>query len=77
MEAVALQMCSTFYERLDIPFDPSFIKQILQAIFTILHFYRNNTQAKLIPVSVIKPVHLFFANFMIKQSSQDLVNACN
>lgn len=34
-----------------------------------MHFYKNNTKAKVIPVPIIKAVWSFFANFMIYNGS--------
>lgn len=50
---------------------------MLVSIFTSLHFYRNNTRAKVIPVSIMKAIHVFFANLMVTHGSQLLVDACN
>ena len=80
METEALKLCSCVFERLgDAP--PSdngeFLRSVLIAIFTSLHFYRNNTRAKVIPAKIMKAVHIFFANFMVVHGSLALVNACN
>lgn len=69
MEQVALNICSTLFERLEGPPDTDFLHTILYSICQSLHFYRNNTKAKLIPVSIMKAVHLFLANFMVGHGS--------
>ena len=46
-------------------------------IFQALHFYRNNTRAKVIPASIMKSIHIFFATIMVCHGSQALVNAAN
>ena len=50
---------------------------MLVAIFTSLHFYRNNTKSKVIPASIMMAIHTFFASFMVCYGSETLVNACN
>ena len=47
------------------------------SIFTSLHFYRNNTRSKVIPASIMKSIHVFFATLMVCHGSQSLVDACN
>jgi hypothetical protein len=64
METVALNMASTLFEKIE-ECDLGFLKDILFAIFSSLHFYRNNTKSKTIPTAIMKAVHLFFANFMV------------
>ena len=57
--------------------DEAFLNKLLLAIFTSLHFYRNNTKSKVIPIAIMKTVHVFFANFMVCHGSQTLVDNCN
>jgi hypothetical protein len=64
METVALSIASTLFERVE-ECDLDFLKDILLTICQSLHFYRNNTKSKTIPTTIMKAVHLFFANFMI------------
>lgn len=80
MEQVALKLCSTVFERLGpapLQDNGQFLHQVLIAIFTCLHFYRNNTRSKVIPASIMKSIHVFFATFMVCHGSQALVEACN
>ena len=42
-----------------------------------MHFYRNNTKAKVIPASIMKAIHIFFATIMVCHGSEALVNSCN
>ncbi len=42
-----------------------------------MHFYRNNTKFKQIPIPVIKAVHIFLSTFMVTQGSTALVTACD
>ena len=42
-----------------------------------MHFYRNNTKNKVIPVSITKAVLVFFATYMINQGCDKLVQACD
>lgn len=53
------------------------MNSVLVSIFTSLHFYRNNTRAKVIPASIMKSIHVFFATIMVCHGSEALVNACN
>ena len=79
-ETVALKICSAVFERLgEAPLSDngSFLNAVLIGIFTSLHFYRNNTKAKIIPASIMKAIHLFFANFMICHGTQALVDSTN
>ena len=80
MEKEALKICSCVFERLGqatLQDNGAFFNAILMGIFTSLHFYRNNTRAKVIPVSIMKTIHIFFATFMVCHGSQTLVDACN
>jgi hypothetical protein len=76
METSALFIGSALFEKLGI-FDPEFLKKFLYAIFTSLHFYRNSTKNKTIPIPIIKSIHTFFATFMINNGSEALVAACD
>lgn len=78
MEQVALQFASSMFEKLGTSMnDDSFINAVLLGIFTSLHFYRNNTKSKVIPQTIMKTVHSFFATFMVVLGSQVLVENCN
>ena len=79
-EAVALKLCSCVFERLgSVPLQDNgaFLNEVLVSIFKSLHFYRNNTRAKIIPGSIMKVVHIFFATFMVCHGSQALIDSCN
>ena len=64
MESTALQIGSTLFERLGI-FDENLLKDFLFQIFTTMHYYRNNTNTKTIPVAITKSILIFFATFMV------------
>lgn len=64
MEQTSLQTASAIFEKMGIPSD-QFLHDYLMAIFTTLHFYRNNTKTKTIPVKIVRSIWTFFANFMI------------
>ena len=78
-EQVALKIGSAIFERIgvDLGDGGKFLKDVLFAIFGSLHFYRNNTKSKVIPLSIMRNVHSFFANSMICHGSEVLINACN
>jgi len=78
MENEALKISSAVFEKIPVGYDKaSFLNAVLLGIFQSLHFYRNNTKSKVIPTSIMKSVHSFFANFMASHSTQELVSACD
>lgn len=78
MENEALKISSAVFEKISAGYDKAaFLGAVLVGIFTSLHFYRNNTKSKVIPTSIIKAVHSFFANFMASHSTAELVTACD
>ena len=80
MEGVALKICSCVFERIGnapLQDNGAFMSSVLVSIFTSLHFYRNNTKAKIIPASIMKAIHVFFATIMVVHGSEALLNACN
>lgn len=78
MEQDALKISSALFEKIGASFDNgSFLNSILFSIFQSLHFYRNNTKSKVIPNSIMKCVHSFFTTFMVIQSSEALLSACD
>mmetsp|Transcript_5909 Transcript_5909/g.9614 ORF Transcript_5909/g.9614 Transcript_5909/m.9614 type:complete len:184 (+) Transcript_5909:1963-2514(+) len=76
MEGEGLKIASAMLERMGM-FDPAFVKDIFFAIFSSLHFYRNNTKGKVIPTAIMREVLVFFATFVINFGIQDLINVCN
>lgn len=76
METVALQMSSALFERVGI-FSEEVLNKILFGIFTCMHYYRNNTKNKVIPGSITRTIHIFFATFMINFGSDALIQACD
>lgn len=76
METVALQMSSALLERIGI-FSEEVLNKILFAVFTCMHYYRNNTKNKVIPASITRAIHIFFATFMINFGSDALIQACD
>jgi hypothetical protein len=75
-EALALQISSALFERIGI-FDETFLRELFTQIFTVMHFYRNNTKNKVIPITITKAIHIFFATYMINQGCDKLVQACD
>ena len=76
MEQVSLQIGSAVFEKIGVP-NPGFLKEYMFSIFTSMHFYRNNTKSKIIPLPIIKSIWTFFTNFMVYNGSQLLVETCN
>jgi len=42
-----------------------------------MHFYRNNTRNKVIPLSITKAIHIFFSTFMINFGHDKLLQSCD
>lgn len=76
MEPVALAIGNAMFEKLGV-FDQDFLKAFLFEIIKCLHFYRNNTKSRTIPVPITKSTLAFFATFMINIGSDNLVQACD
>jgi hypothetical protein len=76
MEQVSLQIASSVFEKIGVP-NQDFLKSYIISIFTCMHFYRNNTRSKVIPLPIVKSIWTFFANFMIYNGSQTLIDTCN
>ena len=57
--------------------DNDILKKVLFAIFTSMHFYRNNTKKGIVPPGVTKPVLIFFATFIINFGEDALLQACD
>jgi hypothetical protein len=76
LEPMALAIGSAMFEKIGI-ISEEFLKAFLFNCFKTLHFYRNNTKAKVIPVPISKAIFTCFANFIINIGSQQLVQACD
>ena len=72
MEAVALAIGTAMFEKLGV-FDQDFLKAFLFEVIKCLHFYRNNTKSRTIPIPITKCVLSFFATFMINIGIDNLV----
>lgn len=42
-----------------------------------MHFYRNNTKNKVIPVAITKSILVFFATFIVNNGADLLVETCD
>jgi hypothetical protein len=76
MEPTAMLIASAVFEKLGVP-NPQFLHDFLLSVFTCLHFYRNNTKNKVIPVTITKAIWSCFSNIMIYHGTSTLVGACN
>lgn len=76
METVGLQIVSALYERVGIS-DPAQLKDFLFTVFSCMHFYRNNTKNKVIPVAITKSILIFFATFIVNHGVDLLVESCD
>mmetsp|Transcript_31763 Transcript_31763/g.31040 ORF Transcript_31763/g.31040 Transcript_31763/m.31040 type:complete len:188 (-) Transcript_31763:338-901(-) len=76
MEPIAIHLASAMFEKFQL-YNGEFLHNLLFAVFKSLHFYRNNTKQQCIPLTIIKAVQLFFANFIIANGTHALTQACN
>lgn len=76
MEPIGLQVGSAMFEKMGITSE-DFLKTFLFSCFKTLHFYRNNTKAKIIPVPISKAIFTCFANFIIGHGGQKLIESCD
>ena len=76
VETVALQVISATFERLGLEND-QYLHNSLFSIFSSMHFYRNNTKNKVIPVQITKAILIFFATFMINFGTDKLIAAAD
>lgn len=75
MEPTAMTLAGAMFEKLTAP--EAFAKGFLLAVFHCMHFYRNNTKSKLIPLAITKAVWSCLATFAIYQGLQSLYAACD
>jgi hypothetical protein len=76
MESTAMQIASVLFERIGI-FSEDIVQKVLFQIFTTMHFYRNNTKNKIIPIAITKSIIIFFATFMVNFGEDMLIGACD
>lgn len=76
LENVALQITSALFERIGLMSDQQ-LHQVLFSIFSSMHFYRNNTKNKVIPIQITKAILIFFATFMINFGTDKLLNTAD
>jgi len=74
METTGMSIASAIFEKLG---SGEFINAFLFSLFSCLHFYRNNTKAKLIPLTISKSIWSCLATFVIYHGTQALVAACD
>jgi len=69
MEPTAMSIASAIFEKLSMGggLSEEFINGFLFSVFSCLHFYRNNTKAKIIPLTISKAIWSCFATFIIYQ----------
>jgi len=71
-----MQLASAMFERIGI-LDEELVKNVLFNIFTIMHFYRNNTKKQVIPIAITRSIHIFFSTFIINFGVDRLVSSCD
>ena len=76
MESVGLQIGNALFEKFGV-YDENFLNQFLFSTISTMHFYRNNTKQKIIPIQISKAVHTFFSTFIVNSGTDSLVQACN
>ena len=79
METTGLSVASAIFEKLSNTggFIEQFIQGFLFSVFSCLHFYRNNTKAQVIPLTISKAIWSCLATFIVYQGAQTLVAACD
>ena len=80
MESQAMQIASAIFEKLGTAsggLNEQFIQNFLYAVFQCMHFYRNNTKSKIIPISISKSIWSCWATFIIYLGGASLVAACD
>ena len=67
METTAMSIAGAIFEKLATSggMSQDFLNGFLMSVFTCLHYYRNNTKNKLIPVTITKSIWSVFATFII------------
>ncbi len=65
MEPTALTIAGAIFERIGGSLSGEFVKGFLMSVFQCLHFYRNNTKSKMIPLTISKAVWSCLATFII------------
>lgn len=67
MEPTAMSIASAIFEKLSMGggLSDEFINGFLFSVFSCLHFYRNNTKTKIIPLTISKAIWSCFATFII------------
>lgn len=66
METIGMNIASALFEKLGQGgLADQFIHSFLFSVFSCLHFYRNNTKTKLIPVTIAKSIWSCLATFVI------------
>jgi hypothetical protein len=78
MEVVGMAIAGAIFEKLQGPaVTDQFINGFLFSVFSCLHYYRNNTKGKVIPVTISKAIWSVFATFVIYHGTQGLIAACD
>jgi len=79
METTAMSIASAIFEKLAQGggMTEQFLGAFLFSVFSCLHFYRNNTKTKLIPVTISKAIWSCISTFIIYHGPQTLIAACD
>ena len=67
METTAMSIAGAIFEKLALlgGMTEEFLNAFLFSLFSCLHFYRNNTKTKLIPVTISKSIWSCLATFVV------------
>lgn len=76
MEPQAMSIAGAIFEKLQ-PLNETFLQNFLFSVFSCLHFYRNNTKTKLIPVTITRAIWSCLATLVVHNGVTPLLNACN
>jgi hypothetical protein len=78
MEPYALQIASAIIEKLGTAsgaVNEQFIHSFLYGVFQCMHFYKNFTKSKVIPISISRAIWSCWATFIIYLGSSNLMTA--
>ena len=78
MQHSALQIAGIGFEKIGKRFEENqFLKEIFESIFKSIDFYKNKTNSKIMPASIMKTIHTFFSTFMVCHGNQALLGICD
>ncbi len=79
METTGMSIAGAIFEKLPQSgaLTEQFMHGFLFGVFSCLHYYRNNTKSKTIPMAITKFIWSCLATFVIYSGAANLVAACD